>query len=118
MASILRSTKMVPAASSAAKPNPGNTITRNMSVAMNACTIGSVLVGSASQVNARNGVSSSPSITGISITNSTIMMAGSPTSTISISPQNALSKSDFMNSLSLKSGAMTDISGRPPRASS
>ena len=67
MASILRSTNMVPAASRAASPNPGNTAMRKKSVAIRAFMMGMVLDGSASHVRARNGVSSSPSMTGISM---------------------------------------------------
>ena len=67
MANIFLSTKIVPAANSAAKPNPGKTITLNISVAMNALTIGRLLDGSANHVRAKNGVSNSPLITGISM---------------------------------------------------
>ena len=58
---------MVPAANNAANPNPGNAAILKRSVVMKALRIGRVLEGSANQVNARNGVSISPLITGISI---------------------------------------------------
>jgi hypothetical protein len=97
------------AAINAAKPNPGNAAILKRSVVIKALIIGSVLVGSAIHDNARNGVSSSPLIIGISIKNKTIKTNGRPINTKSRRTQKPTSKIDLINSLSLKFGAITDI---------
>ncbi len=55
------------------------------------------------------GVSNSPLITGIGITNKIIKIAGRPTKTTINKIQNILSSNDMINLLSLKFGAITDI---------
>ena len=109
MAIIFLSTKIVLAAINAANPNPGKAAILKRSVVIKALMIGSTLEGSANQVNARNGVSISPLITGISITNKIIKTAGRPINTKIRRVQKPTSKIDLINSLSLKFGAITDI---------
>jgi len=109
LAIIFRSTKIVEAAIKAAKPNPGKAAILKRSVVIKALIIGSVLDGSANHVNARNGVSISPLITGISIKNKTIKTIGRPINTKIRRTQKTTSKIDLTNSLSLKFGAITDI---------
>jgi hypothetical protein len=70
---------------------------------------GRVRVGFTKYESARNGVSNSPPITGISITNKIIKIAGRPTKTTINKIQKILSSNDLINSLSLNFGAITDI---------
>jgi hypothetical protein len=76
---------------------------------MNACIIGRRRVGFTIAENARNGVSNSPSITGNGITNKIMKIAGTPTKTNNSKIQKILSSNDWINLLSLKFGAITDI---------